>query len=40
MHSRRYHLGLFGAVPLPVLVLIGFLALHLEGTVIHDACHN
>jgi beta-carotene hydroxylase len=25
---------------LPVLVLTGFLALHLEGTVIHDACHN
>ncbi|MEB3239104.1 MAG: fatty acid desaturase [Cyanobacteriota bacterium] len=25
---------------LPVLVFLGFLALHLEGTVIHDACHN
>ncbi len=25
---------------LPVLLLLGFLALHLEGTVIHDACHN
>ena len=25
---------------LPPLVLLGFLALHLEGTVIHDACHN
>ena len=29
-----------GQWPLPVLVLVGFLALHLEGTVIHDACHN
>ena len=29
-----------GQWPLPLLVLIGFLALHLEGTVIHDACHN
>ena len=26
--------------PLPVLLGTGFLALHLEGTVIHDACHN
>ena len=26
--------------PLPVLLATGFLALHLEGTVIHDACHN
>ena len=26
--------------PLPVLLMTGFLALHLEGTVIHDACHN
>ena len=26
--------------PLPVLLVTGFLALHLEGTVIHDACHN
>jgi len=26
--------------PLPLLLLLGFLALHLEGTVIHDACHN
>lgn len=25
---------------LPFLVLTGFLALHLEGTVIHDACHR
>jgi len=25
---------------LPLLVFTGFLALHLEGTVIHDACHN
>jgi beta-carotene hydroxylase len=33
--------GWFGAGwPLPVLLLLGFLALHLEGTVIHDACHN
>ncbi|NBP99619.1 MAG: beta-carotene hydroxylase, partial [Synechococcaceae bacterium WB6_3A_227] len=29
-----------GHWPLAVLVLTGFLALHLEGTVIHDACHN
>ena len=29
-----------GQWPLPVLLLLGFLALHLEGTVIHDACHN
>jgi len=26
--------------PLPLLLASGFLALHLEGTVIHDACHN
>ncbi|WP_399214072.1 beta-carotene hydroxylase [Synechococcus sp. RedBA-s] len=26
--------------PLPLLLGLGFLALHLEGTVIHDACHN
>ena len=26
--------------PLPVLVGISFLALHMEGTVIHDACHK
>ncbi|MFM7435679.1 MAG: beta-carotene hydroxylase [Vulcanococcus sp.] len=26
--------------PLPLLLATGFLALHLEGTVIHDACHN
>ena len=26
--------------PLPVLVSLAFLALHMEGTVIHDACHN
>tara|TARA_B100000214_G_scaffold370069_1_gene344123 strand:- start:848 stop:1888 length:1041 start_codon:yes stop_codon:yes gene_type:complete len=26
--------------PLPVLVALAFLALHMEGTVIHDACHN
>jgi beta-carotene hydroxylase len=25
---------------LPLLLATGFLALHLEGTVIHDACHN
>ena len=30
----------FGALPLSVLLCTGFLALHLEGTVIHDACHN
>lgn len=29
-----------GGWPLPVLLATGFLALHLEGTVIHDACHN
>ena len=29
-----------GQWPLPVLLVTGFLALHLEGTVIHDACHN
>ena len=29
-----------GQWSLPLLVLVGFLALHLEGTVIHDACHN
>ena len=29
-----------GQWPLWQLLLLGFLALHLEGTVIHDACHN
>ena len=29
-----------GGWPLPLLLASGFLALHLEGTVIHDACHN
>ena len=29
-----------GQWSLPLLLLLGFLALHLEGTVIHDACHN
>ena len=29
-----------GGWPLPVLLCTGFLSLHLEGTVIHDACHN
>ena len=29
-----------GNWPLPVLVSLSFLALHMEGTVIHDACHN
>ena len=29
-----------GSWPLPVLVGLAFLALHMEGTVIHDACHN
>ena len=29
-----------GGWPLPPLLALGFLALHLEGTVIHDACHN
>ncbi len=29
-----------GGWSLPVLLGLGFLALHLEGTVIHDACHN
>ncbi len=29
-----------GNWPLPVLVGLSFLALHMEGTVIHDACHN
>ncbi len=29
-----------GNWPLPVLVALAFLALHMEGTVIHDACHN
>lgn len=29
-----------GDLPLPLLVVTAFLALHLEGTVIHDACHN
>lgn len=30
----------FAGWSLPLLLLLGFLALHLEGTVIHDACHN
>ena len=29
-----------GEWPLPILVGIAFLALHMEGTVIHDACHK
>ncbi len=29
-----------GNWPLPILVGLAFLALHMEGTVIHDACHN
>ena len=29
-----------GNWPLPVLVGLAFLSLHMEGTVIHDACHN
>lgn len=29
-----------GVWPLPILVGVAFLALHMEGTVIHDACHN
>ena len=29
-----------GNWPLPVLVALAFLSLHMEGTVIHDACHN
>ncbi len=29
-----------GDWPLPLLVGLAFLALHMEGTVIHDACHN
>ncbi len=29
-----------GSWPLPILVAIAFTALHMEGTVIHDACHN
>ncbi len=29
-----------GTWPLPMLVGCAFLALHMEGTVIHDACHN
>ena len=29
-----------GGWSLPQLLALGFLALHLEGTVIHDACHN
>ncbi len=29
-----------GTWPLPVLVGMAFLSLHMEGTVIHDACHN
>ncbi len=29
-----------GGWPLPALLATGFLALHLEGTVVHDACHN
>ena len=30
----------FGCWPLPLLLILGFLALHLEGTVVHDACHR
>ena len=26
--------------PLPLLVATAFFALHIEGTVIHDACHK
>ncbi len=29
-----------GSWPLPVLVGLAFISLHMEGTVIHDACHN
>ena len=29
-----------GGWSLPALLALGFLALHLEGTVIHEACHN
>ena len=29
-----------GHWPLTLLLATGFLSLHLEGTVIHDACHN
>ncbi len=29
-----------GQWPLPLLVGLAFLSLHMEGTVIHDACHN
>ncbi len=29
-----------GNWPLPVLVALAFIALHMEGTVIHDACHK
>ena len=29
-----------GVWPLPLLVATAFLALHIEGTVIHDACHK
>tara|TARA_Y100001968_G_scaffold309486_1_gene329314 strand:+ start:473 stop:1510 length:1038 start_codon:yes stop_codon:yes gene_type:complete len=29
-----------GNWPLPLLVGLAFLSLHMEGTVIHDACHN
>ncbi|QBE67982.1 Beta-carotene hydroxylase [Synechococcus sp. WH 8101] len=29
-----------GGWPLPLLLITGFLALHLEGTVVHDACHK
>ena len=29
-----------GIWPLPILVGLAFLALHMEGTVIHDACHK
>ena len=29
-----------GGLSLPLLLCTGFLALHLEGTVIHDSCHN
>ena len=34
----RLRLGSFDHLPL--LLICGFLALHLEGTVVHDACHK